>query len=110
MDALIKHLENREDLEPREIEVAAGLLLDTSVDDGKKERMLTALSKKGETPAEIAGFVEAFLEHAVDPMMDGLELEGDLPSTYAGRAATSSISSTFRPPRCSSRQRRARWS
>lgn len=76
MDALIKHLENGEELSSREIEVAANLLLDPSVADPKKERLLLALSKKGETPAEIAGFVEAFLEHAVDPMIGELELEG----------------------------------
>ncbi len=76
MNALIKHLENREELSPREIEVAANLLLDGSVPDEKKGRLLLALSKKGETPAEIAGFVEAFLEHAVDPMISDLELDG----------------------------------
>ncbi len=76
MDALITHLENREELAPREIEVAANLLLDPAIEDNKKERMLLALSKKGETPAEIAGFVEAFLEHAVDPMIGALELDG----------------------------------
>jgi anthranilate phosphoribosyltransferase len=51
-------------------------LLDTSVPDEKKHRLLLALSKKGETPAEIAGFVEAFLEHAVDPMISSMELDG----------------------------------
>ncbi len=76
MDALIKHLENKEELGSREIEVAANLLLDQSVCDDKKQRLLLALSKKGESPAEIAGFVEAFLEHAVDPMIADLELEG----------------------------------
>lgn len=76
MDALIKHLENREELSSREIEVAANLLLDGSVPDEKKGRLLLALSKKGETPAEIAGFVEAFLEHAVDPMIAGMDLGG----------------------------------
>ncbi len=76
MDALIKHLENREELGPRETEVAANLLLDESIGDDKKERLLLALSQKGETPAEIAGFVEAFLGHAVDPMLGELELEG----------------------------------
>jgi anthranilate phosphoribosyltransferase len=76
MDALIKHLENREELSQREIEVAAGLLLDPSIADEKKGRLLLALSKKGETPAEIAGFVEAFLEHAVDPMIGAMELDG----------------------------------
>lgn len=76
MDALIKHLENGEELSPREIEVAANLLLDVSVPDEKKGRLLLALAKKGETPAEIAGFVEVFLEHAVDPMIGGLDLGG----------------------------------
>src|SRR5512137_1940698 len=76
MDALSHHLEDGQELSPREVEVAAGLLLDTAVTDAKKERLLEALSKKGETPAEIAGFVEAFLGHAVDPHLGLLELEG----------------------------------
>lgn len=76
MDALIHHLEEGRELEPREVEVAAELLLDTAVADEKKGRLLEALSKKGETPAEIAGFVEAFLEHAVDPGVQELDLEG----------------------------------
>ncbi len=76
MDALITHLEHGEELSPREIEVAADLLLDPSIADEKKGRLLLALSRKGETPAEIAGFVEAFLEHAVDPMIGAMELDG----------------------------------
>ena len=76
MDALIHHLEENQELSPREIEVAAGLLLDPSAPDEKKARLLEALSRKGETPAEIAGFVEAFLEHAVDPHLGLLDLEG----------------------------------
>jgi len=76
MDALIHHLEEGLELEPREVEVAAGLLLDEGVAEEKKERLLEALSKKGETPREIAGFVEAFLEHAVDPEIESLDLEG----------------------------------
>ncbi len=67
MDALIRHLQQGSELSPREIEVAAGLLLDPDAPDEKKEQLLEALAKKGETPLEIAGFVEAFLEHAVDP-------------------------------------------
>lgn len=76
MNALITHLEHNEELSPREIDVAANLLLDPTVDDSKKEHLLLALSKKGETPAEIAGFVEAFLQHAVDPMIGTLDLDG----------------------------------
>lgn len=76
MDALIHHLEENQELSPREVEVAADLLLDPAVADSKKERLLEALSKKGETPAEIAGFVEAFLDHAVDPHVGLLDLDG----------------------------------
>lgn len=76
MDALIQHLENREELSSREIEVAAALLLDPAAPDAKKERLLEALAAKGETPAEIAGFVEAFLGHAVNPHLGLIELDG----------------------------------
>lgn len=76
MNALIQHLEDGLELAPREIDVAAELLLDPSVEDAKKENLLLALAKKGESPAEIAGFVEAFLQHAVDPQIDGLDLPG----------------------------------
>ncbi len=76
MDDLIHHLQAHEDLSPREVELAADLLLDASIPDEKKERLLEALSKKGETPAEIAGFVEAFLSHAVDPHLGLIDLVG----------------------------------
>jgi anthranilate phosphoribosyltransferase len=76
MDALIHHLENGEDLSPQEVEVAAELLLESGMADEKKARLLEALSRKGETAAEIAGFVEAFLQHAVDPHVGLLDLEG----------------------------------
>lgn len=76
MDALIHHLEEKQELSPREVEVAAALLLDPAAPEEKKEHLLEALSSKGETPGEIAGFVEAFLQHAVDPHLGLLELEG----------------------------------
>lgn len=76
MDALIHHLEDGQELSAREVEVAAELLLDTAVGDEKKARLLEALARKGETPGEIAGFVEAFLGHAVEPHLGLLELEG----------------------------------
>ncbi len=76
MDALIQHLKNGQELSGREIDVAAALLLDPKANNTKKADLLRALSAKGETPAEIAGFVEAFLAHAVDPGVDALDLEG----------------------------------
>lgn len=76
MDALIRHLEEGQDLEARQIQVAAELLLDEGGDEARKVRLLEALSRKGETASEIAGFVENFLNHAVDPRLDLLDLEG----------------------------------
>ncbi len=76
MDALIHHLQEGQELSPQEVEVAAQLLLDSAVSDEKKERLLEALSQKGETPGEVAGFVEAFLDHALDPHLGLLDLEG----------------------------------
>ena len=76
MDALIHHLEQRQELTPREVAVAAELLLNPATPDDKKARLLEALAQKGETPAEIAGFVEAFLGHAVEPHVGLLDLEG----------------------------------
>ena len=74
MDALIQHVENGTELSSREIDVAAEMLLDTDVCDEKKVRFLKALTQKGESPAEIAGFVEAFLERAIDPEVSKLKL------------------------------------
>jgi len=67
MDAIIHHLENREELPPREVAVAADYLLDESGEVEKKSRLLKALADKGETAAEIAEFVTVFLEKAQTP-------------------------------------------
>ena len=67
MDAIIHHLENREELPPREVAVAADYLLDESGEVEKKARLLKALADKGETAAEIAEFVTVFLEKAQIP-------------------------------------------
>ena len=76
MNALIAQVESGAELNPREIENMADMLLDTHVCDHKKADFLRLLSAKGETPAEIAGFVEAFLERAVDPGLAEMNLEG----------------------------------
>ncbi len=52
---------------PTEIRDVATALLDPFVPNPAKADFLRALSVKGETPMEIAGLVEAFLERAVDP-------------------------------------------
>ena len=76
MSAVIEHLEAGKDLSEREIQVAARLLLDPQGDEQAKADLLEGLATKGETPAEIAGFVEAFLEHAIDPRIGLASLEG----------------------------------
>ena len=76
MDAIIQHVEEGMELSRREIDVAAEMLLDISVSDDKKARFLKALTLKGETAAEIAGFVESFLDRAVDPGVSGMEFNG----------------------------------
>ena len=76
MDALIRHLSEKQDLTSHQVGVAADILLGSAVPDEKKERLLEALALKGETPGEIAGFVEAFLQQAVDPQIGLLDLAG----------------------------------
>ncbi len=76
MDALIHHLEQKQDLESREVTIAAELLLDEGFDSQKKGRLLKALASKGETAAEIAEFVSVFLEKAVKPDFLGRQFDG----------------------------------
>lgn len=59
-----------------EIASAAEALLDPAVPDAAKADFLRALSAKGETPVEIAGLVEAFLQRALDPGLDPASLGG----------------------------------
>ncbi len=76
MDALIKHVEQAKELNLREIYAATEMLLSENVSDEKKVAFLRGLTAKGETAAEIAGFVEAFLERAVDPGVSEMNFSG----------------------------------
>lgn len=76
MDALIQHVEEGKELSSREIDVAAEMLLSEDVSDEKKARFLKGLTAKGETATEVAGFVEAFLERAVDPGVSQMKFNG----------------------------------
>ena len=49
MNALTQHLEAGKELSDRQIETAAGMLLDPKADDAKKAALLEALANKGET-------------------------------------------------------------
>jgi anthranilate phosphoribosyltransferase len=76
MDALIKCVQSGQELAADQIVASAEFLLDENASIEKKVSFLKGLSAKGETPAEIAGFVEAFLVRAVDPGTDGMTFDG----------------------------------
>ena len=76
MDALINHVEAKEELGLREVEAATDMLLSASVSDEKKAAFLRELTIKGETAAEIAYFVESFLRRAVDPGTSAMDFDG----------------------------------
>ena len=65
-------------LERVQVESATALILDESVDPGAKAGFLKALATKGESPAEIACFVDAFLAHAVDPGLSSGQVAGPM--------------------------------
>jgi len=60
-------LESGNNLNQSQITMAAEALLKENDETVTKTEFLKALSAKGETPTEIAAFVETFLKHAVDP-------------------------------------------
>ncbi|MDP0490501.1 MAG: anthranilate phosphoribosyltransferase [Verrucomicrobiota bacterium JB023] len=76
MDALISQVEAGEELDERHAAAAAEFLLNEDISDEKKARFLKAFATKGETPAEIAYFVEAFLERSLPVGLDPEELDG----------------------------------
>ena len=76
MDMLVAHVEKGLELDGSQIKSAAQMLLSEEVDDTQKALFLRNLTAKGETAAEIAGFVEAFLERAVDTGVATMEFDG----------------------------------
>ena len=70
MKELINTAARGEALDPGQIVEAAGALLDESVSLEDKAAFLSALSDRGESAAEIAGFASAFLNRAVSPGLD----------------------------------------
>ncbi len=59
------------ELDPGRIAEVAGQLLDPSIPEEDKAGFLRALTDKGETPAELAAFVQVLLPRAVDPGFKG---------------------------------------
>lgn len=70
MNSFTSQLLAGESLSDEQIVAAADGLLDETGPADEKAAFLRALADKGETPAEIAGFVGAFLERAVVPRID----------------------------------------
>lgn len=63
-------------LSATQVREAAAFLLDPSPEPVRKASLLRALAQKGETPAEIAGFVNEFLQHAVNVPLNPDRLNG----------------------------------
>lgn len=78
MNELTEHLRGGAALDDTQIVAATAALLDEAIDAAAKADFLSTLAEKGETPGEIAGFVNAFLEHAVDPGLDAATIDGPL--------------------------------
>lgn len=76
MQELERLLQAGNDLSPAQVREAAAFLLDPNPEPARKAAFLRALAQKGETPAEIAAFVNEFLQHAVVPPLDAAALSG----------------------------------
>lgn len=97
MHDLVFALKARRSLAPDEIVHAAEYLLAEGADAEIKADFLRALAEKGETDAEIAGFVEAFLARAVDPGVSPAALSGptiDVCGTGGDRLDLFNVSTT----------------
>lgn len=76
MDGLILTVKEGKELDSQHVEAAVEFLLDEGADQSKKATFLKGLAEKGETPAEIAAFVEAFLERSLPVELPPEELDG----------------------------------
>lgn len=97
MQELIQHLATGQSLNTRQIADAAAFLVDPQPTPETKAAFLKALSVKGETPEEIAGFVTEFLRLAVDPGIDRAKLQGpmlDVVGTGGDKLNLFNVSST----------------
>lgn len=55
------------ELTPAEVELAAAALADAAGSEDEKGAFLSALAQRGETPAEVAAFAQAFRRRAINP-------------------------------------------
>jgi len=97
MELLTNQLHSKTDLNNTQIAAAAAGLVDPTLASGVKADFLRALAKKGETPTEIAAFVQEFLKLAVDPKLDRAKLPGpmlDVVGTGGDKLHLFNVSST----------------
>lgn len=97
MQTLISHLERGEDLSPQQVEDAVAALVSENGNEDGKASFLKALRTKGETAREIAGFVKALLERAVDPQIEPEKCGGpviDVCGTGGDRMGLFNVSTT----------------
>lgn len=97
MREIEQQLQQGKDLSPAQVKTVAAFLLDASPEPETKVAVLRALAKKGETPAEIATFVNEFLAQAVDPQIDAATLPGpmlDVVGTGGDKLNLFNVSST----------------
>ncbi|SKA82702.1 anthranilate phosphoribosyltransferase [Prosthecobacter debontii] len=78
MQTLMTPLTEGKSLTEAQVREAAAFLVDEHESPETKAALLRALSDKGETPVEIAGFVHEFLRLAVDPLLDRSKLPGPM--------------------------------
>ncbi|MBB5038434.1 anthranilate phosphoribosyltransferase [Prosthecobacter dejongeii] len=78
MQTLLTPLAEGKSLTEAQVREAAAFLVDAEESAETKANLLRALAKKGETPAEIAAFVQEFLRLAVDPGLDRAKLPGPM--------------------------------
>ena len=78
MQTLHKLLSAGNELTADQVRLAAAFLVDEEESAETKAALLRALAKKGETPSEIAAFVQEFLKLAVDPGIDRARLPGPM--------------------------------
>ncbi|MES2507652.1 MAG: anthranilate phosphoribosyltransferase [Verrucomicrobiota bacterium] len=78
MQSLLTPLAEGKSLTEAQVRDATAFLVDAEESAETKANLLRALAKKGETPAEIAAFVQEFLLLAVDPGLDRAKLPGPM--------------------------------
>jgi anthranilate phosphoribosyltransferase len=91
---LIAQMQERQDLTPDNVEIAAAALASPEVPDQTKVAFLSALGDKGETPEEIAAFARAFRSWAIDPGVEAWSADSiDIVGTGGDMAGGFNISS-----------------